>query len=295
MKRRTRRTILLIFILITAVSSYYFVEYSYNEEFKKLTELNKKQTNKLFDNKTPEEVLKEIKIKIDTLEKFIIEQNKVIPYYASPVKAYDEILKIINLFENKLFVNIDKLSSEDKNPIRIDRFKVTGEGEFRNLFSLINLFESAPELYLVRVKEIKQTFVPNPNSRLDEKVLFTFELETYYTLLPEYNLDTLTKRDKKVFLTYISDYFKPLIKLDIPPNDEGLFEVDGSKLIAIMPDAVYLVDKKGNSHTLSEGDEVYLGYLTKINYEKYSCEFLLNKGGILERVTLLLEEKEEKK
>jgi hypothetical protein len=46
---------------------------------------------------------------------------------------------------------------------------------------------------------------------------------------------------------------------------------------------------------LAEGDEVYLGYLTKINYDKYSCEFLLNKGGILEKITLVLEDKEAKK
>ncbi len=226
---------------------------------------------------------------------FIKAQKKIIPYYSTPVQAYEKILQKINFFETRLDLNIEKISSEEKPPLRKDRFSISGNGKFKDLFSLMSLFESSPEIYKIDLNEIKQTYTPDKSGRLEEKVIFTFKLENLYTTSPEFNLDSLTQRKDQVYLTYISDFFESLIKLDIPPNDEGLFEVEGSKLIAIMPDAVYLIDKKGNSFTLTEGDEVYLGYLTKINYDKHSCEFLLNKGGILERVTLVLEDKEVKK
>jgi len=38
--------------------------------------------------------------------------------------------------------------------------------------------------------------------------------------------------------------------------------------------------------TLEEGDEVYLGYVTKIVPEEGRVEFTLNKGGIVERFEL---------
>jgi hypothetical protein len=295
MKRKQRRIFLVVLIFIVLAVSYYLVEYSYKKELKKINEVSKSQTNELLSNKSPDEVIYELNQKIDSISSFIRSQKKIIPYYPSSVEAYDKILRKINLFENRLDINIDKISSEEKNHLRIDRFKISGNGKFRDLFSLMNLFESSPEIYKLHLKEINQTFAPNEKGKLDEKVVFTFNLENIYTTSPEFNLDTLLSRKDEAFLTYISDFFTSLIKLDIPPNDEGLFEVEGAKLIAIMPDAVYLLDKKGNSYTLAEGDEVYLGYLTKINYDKHSCEFLLNKGGILEKITLVLEDKEAKK
>jgi len=295
MNRRLRRTTLIFLTLVTLIVSYYFLEYSYRQEIQRLSEKSKSHANELLTNKSPDEVIYELEQKIDSISSFIREQNKVIPYYASPVQAYDRILKKINLFDNLLDINIDKISSEENPPLRIDHFKISGNGKFRDLFSLMNLFESSPEIYRINLKEINQIFTPDEKGKLEEKVTFTFCLENFYTTLEEFNLDSLIWRKNQYFLTYVSDFFEPLITLDIPPNEEGLFEVEGSKLIAIMPDAVYLLDKKGNSYTLAEGDEVYLGYLTKINYNSHSCEFILNKGGILERITLVLEDKEAKK
>ena len=37
----------------------------------------------------------------------------------------------------------------------------------------------------------------------------------------------------------------------------------------------------------------YLGYLTKIDYDKNEVRFILNKGGIIEKVTLTLDKEKE--
>ena len=58
----------------------------------------------------------------------------------------------------------------------------------------------------------------------------------------------------------------------------------------MIPDGAYVADASGNTHLLWEGDEVYLGYLTKIDYSTNEVKFVLNKGGVIEKITLKLEQ-----
>lgn len=292
MRRKKRRLILFISILIISGLSYYFVEYSYKKELEKITKSNEKQVNQFFENLTPSETISILQEKIDSLEFKINTQQKFIPFYSTPVQAYDKIIQTLNLLNHKTEINIDRISSEIYGEFKVEKFQINGESKFSDLFHLINLFETSPELYKIQLKEIKQTFSTNERGRLEEKVLFTLFLDAIYTNNETFKFISDRERPNLRTVFYINDYFESLIKIEIPPNDAGLFEVDGAKLLAILPDAVYLIDKKGNAFTLAEGDEVYLGYLTKINYQNHSCEFLLNKGGILERVTLKIDEKE---
>ena len=62
--------------------------------------------------------------------------------------------------------------------------------------------------------------------------------------------------------------------------------MEDAKLEAISYDMVLIRDKKGGFTTLKVGDAVYLGYLTGINVENSEAVFTLNKGGIIEKVTL---------
>jgi hypothetical protein len=47
-----------------------------------------------------------------------------------------------------------------------------------------------------------------------------------------------------------------------------------------------VLDQTNVIRTLQEGDEVYLGYVTKIDPEGGRIECTLNKGGIIEKVEL---------
>jgi len=82
-----------------------------------------------------------------------------------------------------------------------------------------------------------------------------------------------------------------LIRNEIPPNVDELLDVQGAKLLALIPEGAFVADTKGNTYLVWEGEQVYLGYLTKIDYDNNSVSFILNKGGIIEKVTLELEKK----
>lgn len=294
-RRKKRRIMLLILIALVSLTSLYFNKIKFDSEVKKLSQF--KEDYKLYQLSinSPDEMIVAIHQKIDSLENKIAETQKVIPYYKSSVDVYDRILEVINMFSESTRINLEKVESLQSDKFWEEKFRIEGEGNFRDVFSLIHLFENSPELYSIKINEIKQTYSTNLQGRVEDRIHFDMELHAYYTTSNDYNLDSLIYRPPNYQVAYISNYFNPLIKIDIPPNDEGLFEVEGSKLLAIMPDMVYLIDKNGNTMTLSEGDPVYLGYLTKIDYENYSCEFLLNKGGILERVNLTIDNKEARK
>ena len=87
----------------------------------------------------------------------------------------------------------------------------------------------------------------------------------------------------------IYDAFYPLIRNEIPPNVDELLDVQGAKLLALIPEGAFIADTHGNTYLVWEGEQVYLGYLTKIDYEENNVSFILNKGGIIERITLELE------
>ena len=87
----------------------------------------------------------------------------------------------------------------------------------------------------------------------------------------------------------IYDSFYPLIRSEIPPNLDGLLDVQGARLLALIPEGAFVADTKGNTYLVWEGEQVYLGYLTQIDYDNSTVSFILNKGGIIEKVTLELE------
>jgi len=47
-----------------------------------------------------------------------------------------------------------------------------------------------------------------------------------------------------------------------------------------------VLDQRNEIRTLREGDEVYLGYVTRLDPERGTLQCTLNKGGIIERVEL---------
>jgi hypothetical protein len=121
-------------------------------------------------------------------------------------------------------------------------------------------------------------------------VNFNFIVNVYYANNDRF---TTTKfSENRLIAGQIYDIFYPLIRNELPPNTEGLLEVDGAKLLALIPDGAFIADAKGNTYMLWEGDQVYLGYLTKIDYNKNLVTFILNKGGIIEKVNLELQKEE---
>lgn len=163
--------------------------------------------------------------------------------------------------------------------------QVTGEGYYRNVVNFIRRIElSAP---INKIEEIQI----NPINELESygRVNFTFTLNSLYDRQADFDNTSMAVTDDVLGSVY--NPFFPLIR-SVEENTENLVDVESSSLIAVSGNQVFILDQSGMLQKLSEGDEVYLGKLRSINVDQGLASFELNKGGIIEQVTLRVNNEE---
>jgi hypothetical protein len=157
--------------------------------------------------------------------------------------------------------------------------EVTGQGYYRNFINFVRQIELSKPL-----NKVGQVSV-NPINELDSygKVNYQFSLQSFYDRVKLLGETDLTINNNLLGSVY--NPFYPFIR-SVKDNEENLVNVENSELLAISSDKVFLLDQQGIMQRLSEGDEVYLGRLSSIDLDEGTASFTLNKGGIVERITL---------
>ncbi len=161
---------------------------------------------------------------------------------------------------------------------------ISGEGYYRNVVNFIQKIEFSKPINKIDNLNIS----PINNLESYGRVNFNFALSSYYVRETALDPTELTIANSSV-LGSVYNPFYPLIR-DIQPNEENLTNVESSNLVALSADKVFLIDQTGRMKRIEVGDEVFLGRLVSINLTQQSATFRLNKGGIIERVTLELEQ-----
>ncbi|MGD8749553.1 MAG: hypothetical protein PVI44_13900 [Balneolaceae bacterium] len=159
------------------------------------------------------------------------------------------------------------------------QMSITGEAYYRNFINFVRQIELSKPLNKIGGISV------NPIDQLDSygKVDFKFTLKSFYD-----RVKLLGKPDmviKNDILASVYNPFFPLIR-SVKTNEDNLINIEASKLLAVSGNKAFLLDQEGKMQTLRKGDEVYLGKLTSINLNKGAASFTLNKGGIIDRVTL---------
>lgn len=162
---------------------------------------------------------------------------------------------------------------------------VTGFGEFNSFVDFVNRIENSQLLN----KVMALTVSPGRQEDGLTSVNFSFDLESYYQkteLFDSVKIANRIEMDDRIS-TYNPLY--PLIQPTVPPNDQGLVNVEASRMIGLTSNRVFLSTADGIV-SLKTGDKVYLGNVGSIDLRSRSATFNLNKGGIQELVTLEVEQ-----
>jgi len=287
MSNTTRNLIILIllFLFIVAVGGYYVLIFQPKLHRTKVDELNA-LNQKYLDVKALTVIYDSLQRESEKVDSILFHRAKAIPFRESITDTYNDILDITKNFSRYTRVNIEYDRTEKIGVASVDHFTITGQGEFKDVFRLIYEMEKSKKLYKISSLKLRNATLTTGKGEILYQVEFEIKLESYFT--DDKNLALNYEDTRPALFNYVSDVFYPLIQPEIPPNYDALLEVDGATLLAMIPDGVFIMDKNGNSYTLTEGDPVYLGYLTRIDYDRQQCEFLLNKGGIIEKVVLKL-------
>lgn len=225
--------------------------------------------------------------------------------FAELNERYQTALRIINNYDKSLFQSnqpddvydfITEVNADGGNQIYFDfvysdstpnaqygiiNSSISGFGDYAALVSFINKIENSQ--LLSKINDV--TISPGRSDDEDNVVNFSFVMESYYQKTQIF--DSTSTGYKILENEEVSTYnpLYPLIQNSLPPNSEGLINAESSRIIGMTANRIFL-NSGGKIISLKVGDRVYLGYLSKIDFDNKTATFNLNKGGIQEVVTL---------
>tara|TARA_R110000868_G_scaffold304437_28_gene565525 strand:- start:21146 stop:22009 length:864 start_codon:yes stop_codon:yes gene_type:complete len=198
----------------------------------------------------------------------------------------DNVYNFLNLIneggKDPIFFDYVYSDSIPDNQYGVIRSSLSGYGEYVAFVSFINKIENSQ--LLNKVSEV--IISPGRSDEGPSGINFSLTLESYYQKSQLIDSDSTEIR---IFENDDISYYNPLYPLiqnSVPQNIEGLLNAETSRIVGLTANRVFMIDQEGKVVSLKVGDNVYLGYLSKIDIENKTATFNLNKGGIQEVVTL---------
>jgi hypothetical protein len=295
MNRKLKSTLglvaLLIFILV-AGGIYIFIIQS--GKIKNMqTELKKLKTNG-FNSEQLTAQYKELAAREAVLDSVLASRRFNIPQNLSSIKFFNFTNLVSADFpSDKTQINVEYIDQKPEKEFFYYEYKLSGSGTFNNVHQLIYAIEKSKELKKIKGLSLGSTVQTDKNGVPNFLVNFSMNVDVYYATNNRFASSEI--KENNITTGPIYDIFYPLIRNELPPNLDNLLDVSGARLLALIPEGAFLADAKGNTYLLWEGEQVYLGYLTKIDYDNNRVSFILNKGGIIEKVDLSLEKEQPNK
>jgi hypothetical protein len=238
-------------------------------------------------------MLKDLEKKALALDSILAARKFNIPQNLSSIKFYNFVNVISTGFSPNTQTDIEFLNQKKDKQFPFYEYKITGNGPYNDVYKLIYSIEQSKELKKIKSITMTNQIATNKDGIPNFVVNYSAVVYIYFTSDNRFSTNRFVENN--LFTELKRDAFYPLIRTQIPPNVDDLLDVQGAKLLALISEGAFLADTKGNTYLLWEGEQVYLGYLTKIDYEHNTVGFILNKGGIIERIELGLDKEEIKK
>ncbi|HLG32492.1 MAG TPA: hypothetical protein VI362_05595 [Ignavibacteriaceae bacterium] len=287
MNKKIRSTLglvalLLLILIVGGVYIFVFQGKSISEKREKLDELNANAYDPEELNARYQGLLK----RSAELDSILASRKFNIPQNLSSIKFFNFVNGIVTNFSGLTHVNVEYIDQKQDKEFFYYDYKLSGGGTYNEVYKLIYAIEQSKELKKVHALTLGNLIRTDPEDIPQFLVSFEMTVRIYFS--SDNRFAPAEFKENNLTTGPIYDAFYPLIRNEIPPNIDELLDVQGAKLLALIPEGAFIADTKGNTYLVWEGEQVYLGYLTKIDYNNSSVSFILNKGGIIERVTLEL-------
>ncbi len=223
---------------------------------------------------------KELKRKYDSRSKEIPTSDVSSQTYAYMSRGQDEAMT------NGEFPKFD-MKFEGAHPIAdygYNSYNLTnGTGTFESIYKFIYYLENGRRLYKIKNIALDERETVDQDTKETKTGLgFTMDLDAYFT-----KMDVLATSLAAKALTSVQppfNPFKPLVFSQLAteaPEDE--IDVNRIDIKAVLPGKAFAL--RGDELILLHvGDKVWRGTVTKIDPSQGSVEFLLNEGGLFQRV-----------
>ncbi|MFU8811670.1 MAG: type 4a pilus biogenesis protein PilO [Balneolaceae bacterium] len=270
--------VLAVVALLVYGGAFLYVRYMQAPTIEKLEQQVKEQEERFTEKSGIAEQLPDLQQQYDVSLDFIENYEKTLFRDSNPDKVF-RFLTFINATSPLEFDFIFQ-DSTSTNQYGILRSEINGRGSYNAVLNFITRIEHSEPVQ--KIDNI--TITPVGQVGQYNEVTFRFNLASYYDNQRAFDPPETPDIAGRVQLTSHNPYF-PLIR-NVEPNEEGLVDVESSQITGITANTVFLRDQNGRLVSLRRNDRVYLGTLQTINLERGQAIFRLNKGGILETVTL---------
>jgi len=277
-----------LLVLFTGAGGGYIYFYQ-DKELARLYKERKEISEKLGDVSDLYNRLAATQLKVQTLTTAWSHRPKTLPAQEVASHTNEYINEVLSLSPD-LDLNVITTENVPQNGCGYTRYHLAGQGSFFSFARLFQYLEHGPRLMKLRNADIRSVSTADSKTGITEHtVQFDADLLAYYSDQAAFaDSVTLPALKDVTFKPIAYNPFVPLITPAIPPNIYDLPDIEKSSLLAVMKGRAFISDHHNQLVMLSEGDEVYLGYVSKIMPERKQVLFLLNKGGIVERYILTL-------
>jgi len=291
MDRKLKNTLvllalLLIIIVAGSLVTYWWQQSDIDERKKKLNDLSLNA----YDSEELLEQLNTLKSRAIELDSILALRKFNIPVNLNQSDFYNFINKVSFNFSPQSYVNIEYRDISNGEHYKYYSYKLSGTAYYNDVYKIIYAIEQSKEL-----KKITSLAFDN-FVKVDEDgipryfIKYNINCAVYFSDNDQFA--SSVSKENRLTPNPLYDIFYPLIRNEIKPNIDNLLDVQSAELLALIPEGAFIADSKGTTYLLWEGDAVYLGYLTEIDYDNSVVHFVLNKGGIIEKITLTLDKKE---
>jgi hypothetical protein len=288
MNTKLKNTLIILVILISIIAvgvtfTYVIQRGKIKDREKKVKDLTVFQ----LDTETLQEKLLSVKRKVAQLDSILATRKYILASNVSQSKFFDFVNQISYSFSDFSHVDIEYVSVKSSKNYNEYEYTLTGSAEYNDFNKLLYGIEESKAIKKVSLVDLSYSVKLGEDG--SAHYLVTYKLKANVLFCDDPKIGTADYKENSLTPNPLYNAFYPLIRNEIPPNTEKLLDVQNGKLLALIPDGAFLSDASGNTYLLWEGDKVYLGYITKIDYEKNQVQFILNKGGIIEKLTLDLQ------
>ncbi|MFA5803546.1 MAG: hypothetical protein WC879_02785 [Melioribacteraceae bacterium] len=288
MSSKVKNTIIILIIFIAIFVGGGFFHFvlqkgKINDKQKKIGQLRLYQ----LDTDALNQQLDLLKKRVAELDSILANRKYNIPYNLTQASFFDFVNQVSFSFSPNSYVNIEFVETEISTDYYIYHYTLNGIAEFNDFVKLIYALEESKQLKKVSDVDLTNNVKVEQDGTPHYLVSYKFKSKVYYSNDNRFFVKNF--KENQIIPNPVYDFFYPLIRNEIPPNKDKLLDVQSAHLLALIPDGAFLSDASGNTYLLWEGDQVYLGYLTNINYQNNEVNFVLNKGGVIENYNLKLE------
>lgn len=294
MSGKLKNTIIMVIILVILVlggGAYNFIyqKAKINDRQKKIKALKLYQ----LDTEALNQQFALLTRRVAELDSVLANRRYNVPHILTQSNFFEFINKVNYKFSPLSYVNVEYNELETSNNFVVYDYTVNGVAEFNDLVELIYAIEESKQLKKIESVELSNNVKVDADATPHYLISYKFKVRVFFSNDERFYVKDIKENMLSPNPAY--DIFYPLVRNEIPPNKDKLLDVQSAQLLALIPDGAFLSDASGSTYLLWEGDKVYLGYLTNINYQNNEVYFVLNKGGLIENVTLkLVKEKKSK-